>query len=63
MKNITDILFENAKSALERLSEHVKELQQECDTEAEEERVFKALNKLLSAIGIVREAYDIMDVE
>lgn len=63
MKNITDILFENAKSALEGLSEHIKELQQECNTEAEGERVSKALNKLLSAIGIVREAYDIMDVE
>lgn len=63
MKNVTYGIIVTAKECLEALVEHVKELETECNTEAAEIRVALAKNKLSSALGMVRDAFQLLDEE
>lgn len=63
MKNVTYGIITTAIECLEALVEHVNELETECNTEAAEIRVAKAKNKLSSALGMVKDAFKLLDEE
>lgn len=61
MTNATYAIISTVLEGLEALVEHVKELEQQCDTTAQEERTAKAKNKLSSALGMVKDAFQLLD--
>lgn len=63
MYNTEDLMFQSAFEVLEALSDRLVTKQKELDDEAEVERYLKAYGKLSSAIGMIREAYRILDVD
>jgi cobalamin biosynthesis protein CbiG len=62
MTNNTHAIITTVIKSLELLTDDINELEH-AETEADEKRIIKATNKLKSALGMVREAYSIIDIE
>ena len=63
MYNTEDMLFQSAFEMLDALSKRLVTKREELDDEAEAGRYLKAYGKLSSAIGMIHEAYRILDVD
>lgn len=61
MKNATFEIISTVVEGLSTLILHVEDLRQDCDDEATIKRVAKAQNKLSSALGMVQEAFKLLD--
>ena len=57
------MLFQSAFEMLDALSKRLVTKREELDDEAEAGRYLKAYGKLSSAIGMIHEAYRILDVD
>lgn len=63
MTNATHAIISTAINCLEALVEHVKELEEDASGTAQEESTAKAKNKLSSALGMVKDAFELLDQE